>query len=175
MLFGGKIELGRGPYLSRAVRPLLHRPHAARRADRRRQRRPRGQPLHRPEHRGHADRRRGDRVQGRHRDRPGQRDRRQGAAGRHPGDRVHFIVKADKPFFVEPLFTRDPAADHRRPDPDRDAGDQGHLRALWRAAAQSRHRLQHRRDRAAAADLRREAGPEGQDRHPLRAESRIPR
>lgn len=25
-----------------------------------------------------------------------------------PGDRVHFIVKADKPFFVEPLFTRDP-------------------------------------------------------------------
>jgi malonate decarboxylase alpha subunit len=27
-----------------------------------------------------------------------------------PGDRVHFVVKADKPFFVEPLFTRDPAA-----------------------------------------------------------------
>lgn len=27
-----------------------------------------------------------------------------------PSDRVHFIVKADKPFFVEPLFTRDPAA-----------------------------------------------------------------
>lgn len=27
-----------------------------------------------------------------------------------PGDRVHFIVKSDKPFFVEPLFTRDPAA-----------------------------------------------------------------
>jgi malonate decarboxylase alpha subunit len=27
-----------------------------------------------------------------------------------PADRVHFIVKADKPFFVEPLFTRDPAA-----------------------------------------------------------------
>ncbi|MEA3151185.1 MAG: malonate decarboxylase alpha subunit [Gammaproteobacteria bacterium] len=27
-----------------------------------------------------------------------------------PGDRVHFIVKADKPFYVEPLFTRDPAA-----------------------------------------------------------------
>jgi len=26
-----------------------------------------------------------------------------------PGDRVHFVVKADKPFFVEPLFTRDPA------------------------------------------------------------------
>ncbi|MEJ0085256.1 MAG: malonate decarboxylase subunit alpha [Pseudomonadota bacterium] len=27
-----------------------------------------------------------------------------------PGDRVHFVVKAQKPFFVEPLFTRDPAA-----------------------------------------------------------------
>jgi malonate decarboxylase alpha subunit len=27
-----------------------------------------------------------------------------------PADRVHFIVEADKPFFVEPLFTRDPAA-----------------------------------------------------------------
>src|SRR6266481_3571053 len=27
-----------------------------------------------------------------------------------PGDRVHFVVNADKPFFVEPLFTRDPAA-----------------------------------------------------------------
>ena len=27
-----------------------------------------------------------------------------------PGDRVHFVVEADKPFFVEPLFTRDPAA-----------------------------------------------------------------
>lgn len=26
-----------------------------------------------------------------------------------PGDRVNFVVKADKPFFVEPLFTRDPA------------------------------------------------------------------
>lgn len=27
-----------------------------------------------------------------------------------PGDRVNFVVKADKPFYVEPLFTRDPAA-----------------------------------------------------------------
>jgi malonate decarboxylase alpha subunit len=27
-----------------------------------------------------------------------------------PGDRVHFIVKSDNPFYVEPLFTRDPAA-----------------------------------------------------------------
>ncbi|WP_320198937.1 malonate decarboxylase subunit alpha [Agrobacterium sp. rho-13.3] len=27
-----------------------------------------------------------------------------------PGDRVHFVVDAKKPFYVEPLFTRDPAA-----------------------------------------------------------------
>ncbi|MGV0908609.1 malonate decarboxylase subunit alpha [Martelella sp. FOR1707] len=27
-----------------------------------------------------------------------------------PGDRVHFIVETGKPFFVEPLFTRDPAS-----------------------------------------------------------------
>jgi malonate decarboxylase alpha subunit len=27
-----------------------------------------------------------------------------------PADRVDFIVRSDKPFFVEPLFTRDPAA-----------------------------------------------------------------
>jgi malonate decarboxylase alpha subunit len=27
-----------------------------------------------------------------------------------PGDQVHFVVEAGKPFFVEPLFTRDPAA-----------------------------------------------------------------
>ena len=27
-----------------------------------------------------------------------------------PGDRVHFVIQADEPFFVEPLFTRDPAA-----------------------------------------------------------------
>ncbi|MCJ2080840.1 malonate decarboxylase subunit alpha [Methylobacterium sp. J-090] len=27
-----------------------------------------------------------------------------------PGDRVHFVVEAGKPFYVEPLFTRDPGA-----------------------------------------------------------------
>jgi malonate decarboxylase alpha subunit len=27
-----------------------------------------------------------------------------------PGDRVHFVVATGKPFYVEPLFTRDPAA-----------------------------------------------------------------
>ena len=27
-----------------------------------------------------------------------------------PGDRVHFVVEAGRPFYVEPLFTRDPGA-----------------------------------------------------------------
>jgi malonate decarboxylase alpha subunit len=27
-----------------------------------------------------------------------------------PGDRVQFVIQSDKPFFVEPLFTRDPGA-----------------------------------------------------------------
>ena len=27
-----------------------------------------------------------------------------------PGDWVHFVIESDKPFYVEPLFTRDPAA-----------------------------------------------------------------
>ena len=27
-----------------------------------------------------------------------------------PGDRINFVVEADKPFYVEPLFTRDPGA-----------------------------------------------------------------
>ena len=27
-----------------------------------------------------------------------------------PADRVHFVIASEKPFFVEPLFTRDPAA-----------------------------------------------------------------
>jgi malonate decarboxylase alpha subunit len=27
-----------------------------------------------------------------------------------PGDQVHFVIKAERPFFVEPLFTRDPAS-----------------------------------------------------------------
>src|SRR5207302_702309 len=27
-----------------------------------------------------------------------------------PGDLVHFVVEAGRPFYVEPLFTRDPAA-----------------------------------------------------------------
>ena len=27
-----------------------------------------------------------------------------------PGDRVDFVVVAPKPFYVEPLFTRDPAS-----------------------------------------------------------------
>ena len=46
-------------------------------------------------------------------DRAGQRNRRRPerpAARRHSRRWVDFVVQADKPFFLEPLFTRDPAA-----------------------------------------------------------------
>ena len=114
MLFGGKIELGAvHTYLELFARYFIDLT-PQRRADRRGQRRPRRQSLHRPEHRGHADRRRGDRVQGRHRRSPrSTRSSTRCRASTSRGTGSHFVVKADKPFFVEPLFTRDPAADHR--------------------------------------------------------------
>ena len=88
-----------------------------------------------------------------------------------PGDWVHFVVDSGKPFYVEPLFTRDPAAITETPDPHRHAGDQGHLRALRRAAVEPRYRLQHRRDRIAAAHLRRAARSQGEGGEPLGAQS----
>jgi len=27
-----------------------------------------------------------------------------------PGDRMDFVVEADRPFYIEPLFTRDPGS-----------------------------------------------------------------
>jgi malonate decarboxylase alpha subunit len=54
-----------------------------------------------------------------------------------PGSWVDFVVVADKPFAVEPLFTRDPR----------------HLPTSRRHRAQPRYRLRHGRHRAAAADL----------------------
>ena len=87
-----------------------------------------------------------------------------------PADRVHFIVKAEKPFFVEPLFTRDPAAITEGQILTAMLAIKRHLCALWRTAAESRDRLQHGRDRASVAHLWREAGPEGQDRQSFRVE-----
>ena len=88
-----------------------------------------------------------------------------------PGDWVHFVVDSGKPFYVEPLFTRDPAAITESTDPHRHAGDQGHLRTLRRAAVEPRYRLQHRRDRIAAAHLRRAARSQGEGGEPLGAQS----
>ena len=74
---------GRGAHVSGAIRTLLHRPDAAGGVDRRGQRRPPRQSVHRSEYRGHADDRRSHGLQGRRGDRPGERDRRHAAARRH--------------------------------------------------------------------------------------------
>ncbi|MGY3291933.1 hypothetical protein ACVWWP_005000 [Bradyrhizobium sp. LM3.6] len=87
-----------------------------------------------------------------------------------PADRVHFIVRADKPFFARAAVHARPGCDHGRPDTDGDARDQGSLCSLWCAAAQSRYRLQHRRDRAPVADLRRKARAERQHCDAFRVE-----
>ena len=125
----------RGPYLFGAVRPLLHRSHAERRADRSRQRGQGRQPLHRAEYRGHADRRGGDRLQGRSRRRAGERDRRQGAARRHTGRPGAVRRQGRQAVFRRAAVHARSRRHHRNTDPDRHAGDQGHLRALWRSGA----------------------------------------
>ena len=79
--------------------------------------------------------------------------------------------QADKPLLHRAAVHARPGADHRDPGADGDDGDQGHLRRVRRAAAEPRHRLRHRRDRAAAADLWRVARPEGQDLPALGAQS----
>ena len=87
-----------------------------------------------------------------------------------PGDRVHFVVKAEKPFFVEPLFTRDPAAITEVQILTAMLAIKGIYAPYGVQRAQPRDRLQHRGDRAAAPDLRREARPQGQDRQPFGAQ-----
>ena len=170
MLFGGKIELGAvHTYLELFARYFIDLT-PERRADRGGQRRPRRQSLHRTQHRGHADRRRGDRLQERRRHRPGERDRRQGSPRRHSRRPRAFRRRRRTSPSTSSRCSRAIRRHHRDANSDRDAGDQGHLRALWREAAQSWHRLQHRGDRAAAADLRRAARPQGQDRDALGAE-----
>ena len=45
-----------------------------------------------------------------------------------PASWVDFVVEADRPFAIEPLFTRDPAPYHRAADFDGDDGDTRRLR-----------------------------------------------
>ena len=124
------------------------------------------------EHRGHAGDRRGDGLLRRHRHRPGQRDGRRTLPRIDiPADWVDFVVQAPRPNSSQPLFTRDPGADHRDPGADGDDGPEGHLRRSTSVqCAEPRHRLRHRGDRAAAADLWRVARPEGQDLQALGGE-----
>ena len=92
-----------------------------------------------------------------------------------PGDRVHFVVEADKPFFVEPLFTRDPAAI-----------TEGQILTAMLAikgiyAPYGVQRLNHGIGFSTAAielllpTYGEQARTEGQDRQPFRAQSRIRR
>ena len=136
-MVGGRADHGRGhPHLSGAVRPLLRRSDAQGQPGGGAGRRRRRQPLHRPQHRGHAGHRRGDRLQARHRHRPGQRDWSTRCRGStFPATGSTSSSRAPRPHYIEPLFTRDPAADLRDPGADGDDGHQGHLRRVRGATA----------------------------------------
>jgi malonate decarboxylase alpha subunit len=77
-----------------------------------------------------------------------------------PASWVDFVVVADKPFYIEPLFTRDP----RHIKPVHVLMAMMAIRGIYEkhnAVAQPRHRFQHRRHRADPADLRRIPRPQG--------------
>jgi len=80
-----------------------------------------------------------------------------------PASWVDVIVAADRPYEVEPLFTRDPRLITDVQILIAMLVIRGILRAARRDDAQSRHRLRHGGDRAAAADLRGEARAARQD------------
>ena len=70
-----------------------------------------------------------------------------------PADWVDFVIVSPTPALHRAAVHARPGADLRDPGADGDDGHQGHLRRVRRAAAEPRHRLRHRGDRAAAADL----------------------
>jgi malonate decarboxylase alpha subunit len=78
-----------------------------------------------------------------------------------PGDLVDFVVKSEKPFYVEPLFTRDPA------NITENQILMGMMAIKGIYAEYGVKRLNHGIGFPTAADLRRPAWPEGKDRHPL--------
>ena len=80
-----------------------------------------------------------------------------------PADWVDFVVQAPTPYFIEPLFTRDPAQITEIQVLMAMMAIKGIYAEYGVQRAEPRHRLRHRGDRAAAADLRRIARPEGQD------------
>ncbi len=160
---GRKARDRRHSHLCRAVRADVRGPDARRGTGLCRAGRPPGQPLHRPEHRGHADHRRGDGFPRRGGRRAGQRNRGRAAARGHPGVLGRRRRHRGQPLRGRAFVHARPEADQRGANPDRHAGDPRNLRASRRDHAQSRHRFRHRGDRAAAADVRREARPARQD------------
>jgi malonate decarboxylase alpha subunit len=80
-----------------------------------------------------------------------------------PGDRVDFVVVAPKPYYVEPLFTRDPAK-------ITEMQILAAMMAIKGIYAEYGHWFQHRCDRAPASDLRGQARAQRQDRHSLGAQ-----
>ena len=88
-----------------------------------------------------------------------------------PGSWVDVVV-AGRPAVRRRAAVHARSATYRRvADPHGDDDDSRHLRASWRDGAEPRHRLRHRRDRIAAADLWRAHRAEGQDLHALGAQS----
>ena len=80
-----------------------------------------------------------------------------------PGGWVDVIVQADKPFYMEPLFTRDPRQIGDVEISAGDARDPRDLRAPRSAAAEPWGGFRYGRHRADPADLRGAARPPGQD------------
>ena len=87
-----------------------------------------------------------------------------------PGSWVDYVVAADRPFFLEPLFTRDPRLHRRRRDPQGHDRHPGRLRTPPGGLAESRRRVRHGRDRTAAAHLWRTTRSQGPDREALGAQ-----
>ena len=86
------------------------------------------------------------------------------AARRHPGRLGRLRgAGADSRTTIEPLFTRDPAQISEIQVLMAMMAIKGIYARIRRAAPEPRHRLRHRGHRAAAADLRRIARPQGQD------------
>ncbi len=71
-----------------------------------------------------------------------------------PASWVDFVVVADKPFYIEPLFTTATRAISSRACADGDDGDSRDLRKTQCAVPQPRDRFQHCRHRTDPADLR---------------------
>ena len=87
-----------------------------------------------------------------------------------PGDWVDFVVSGRPAVRSRTAVHPRPASHRARGDPQGDDRDPRRLRAPPGDLAQPRHRVRHCRNRIDPADVRRDAGPQGQDRQALDAE-----